>query len=181
MSENTRVSQLADIHKMAAALAIDIIVIGGLAVWEHGYARDTEDLDVLACSDDRARWEESLRNAGYTLFSSKPTFSQWEPKPESIAKRLDIMYVNASTFRKMWSGSVERQFMGARARIPCLDHLLALKLHAVRYAEWRKLKDMTDVVYLIDANRIDVKSEKFRILCLKFGTQEIYEQLRGRK
>jgi len=91
------------------------------------------------------------------------------------------MYVNAATFGKLWGNSIERQLLSAQARIPCLDHLLALKLHAARNASWRKLKDMTDIVYLIDANHIDVKTENFRKLCLEFGTQEIYEQLRGKE
>jgi hypothetical protein len=173
-------SQLADIQQMATAAGIKVIVIGGLAVCEHGYSRDTEDLDLLVCHDNRAQWDDIIRNAGYSLFSTRPTFSQWEPARESVARRLDVMYVNAATFEKMWAQSIERRLMTTQAHIPCLNHLLALKLHAVRYAPWRRLKDMTDLVYLIDANQIDVKTEGFRNLCLEFGTQEIYEQLRGK-
>jgi hypothetical protein len=174
------VSQLAVLENMAVAAEVKTIVIGGLAVCEHGYSRQTEDLDLLLCSSDRARWEELLKSSGYSLFSTTPTFSQWEPKPESVAKRLDLMYVNETTFEKMWRSSVERQLIGANVRIPCLDHLFALKLHAARHAPWRRIKDMGDIVYLIDANQIDVKTENFRKLCLEFGTQEIYEQLRGK-
>jgi hypothetical protein len=175
------VSQLADIQKMATGANVRTIVIGGLAVCEHGYARETEDLDVLVCKDDRGRWEELLEASGYSRFSAMPAFSQWEPKPEAVAKRLDIMYVNSSTFGKMWDGSQVRRFEGAEARVPCLDHLLALKLHAARSAPHRQLKDLTDIVYLIDANKIDVKSEKFEKLCLEFGTPDIYERLRGKQ
>ena len=172
-------SQLTDLHLIAIGAGIRIMVIGGLAVCQHGYSRDTEDLDILVCRDDRERWEDLLKNAGYSLFSAKPTFSQWEPKPETVAVRLDVMYVNSRTFEKMWGSSIERQVISANSRVPCLDHLLALKLHAARYAPWRRLKDMTDIVYLIDANNVDVKSDGFRNLCLEFGTQDIYEQLRG--
>jgi hypothetical protein len=174
------VSQLADLQQMAAAAGIRTIVIGGMAVCEHGYSRETEDLDLLVCSDVRATWDGLLRGAGYSLFSERPTFSQWEPKPESIAKRLDVMYVNAATFAKMLGNSIERTLMSAQVRIPSLNDLLALKLHAARYAPWRMLKDMADIVYLIDANQIDVKSDQFRQLCLRFGTEEIYERLRGK-
>jgi hypothetical protein len=65
--------------------------------------------------------------------------------------------------------------------VPGLDHLLAFKLHAAPSAPHRELKDLTDAVYLIDANQIDVKSEHFQKLCLKFGTQEIYERLSGKQ
>jgi predicted nucleotidyltransferase len=90
------------------------------------------------------------------------------------------MYVNAATFAKMLGNSIERTLMSAQVRIPSLNDLLALKLHAARYAPWRMLKDMADIVYLIDANQIDVKSDQFRQLCLRFGTEQIYEQLRGK-
>ncbi|MGH7319304.1 MAG: hypothetical protein ACRELA_06720 [Candidatus Rokuibacteriota bacterium] len=38
-------------------------------------------------------------------------------------------------------------------------------------------KDLTDVTQLVEANRLDVRAEPFRALCLKYATQEIYERI----
>ena len=40
----------------------------------------------------------------------------------------------------------------------------------------RFLKDRDDVAHLILVNRVDVHADWFKQLCLKHGTQEIYEQ-----
>jgi predicted nucleotidyltransferase len=62
--------------------------------------------------------------------------------------------------------------------VPCLDHLLALKLHALKHGPSRRgYKDLMDVLSLVDANRIDVRSDKFRSLCHKYGDAKIYERI----
>src|SRR5437588_193112 len=65
-----------------------------------------------------------------------------------------------------------------RRKIPILDHLLALKLHALKHGHIdRHMKDRLDVEGLIRVNHLDMKSEKMRGLFLKYGNLKLYEQV----
>lgn len=76
----------------------------------------------------------------------------------------------------MWLASEERDFCGARARVPSLIHLLALKLHALTHASaHRTAKDAEDVEILIRRNRLDLSHPDDEKLFLKYGDREIYE------
>ncbi|QDT36141.1 nucleotidyltransferase family protein [Stratiformator vulcanicus] len=46
-------------------LKIDYAVIGGMALFYHGYRRFTEDVDLLVTKEDRRRIHEALRGRGY--------------------------------------------------------------------------------------------------------------------
>ncbi|MGV3773876.1 MAG: hypothetical protein ACO1QB_13315 [Verrucomicrobiales bacterium] len=90
----------------------------------------------------------------------------------------DLMLVHASTFEKFGTSSEARVFNGIPARVPGLDHLLALKLHALKQGSARRsFKDAEDVEMLIRRNKIDLTQEHYRNLFLKHGTSEIYETI----
>jgi hypothetical protein len=57
--------------------------------------------------------------------------------------------------------------------VPSLEHLLALKLHALKNTRMHRfLKDFLDGENLIRINRLDIKSGKVRELFEKYGTTE---------
>ena len=86
------------------------------------------------------------------------------------------MFVDDSTFERMWPASEKRDFGGVTARIPCLDHLLALKLHALKQAlPHRTAKDAEDVEMLARRNRVNLLDPHYKLLFLKYGTQELYD------
>jgi hypothetical protein len=65
-----------------------------------------------------------------------------------------------------------------KLRIPALEHLLALKLHALKHGHiGRYSKDLLDVEALVRVNSLDMNSEKMRHLFLKYGSLKIYEQI----
>jgi hypothetical protein len=66
----------------------------------------------------------------------------------------------------------------AKLKIPALEHLLALKLHALKHGHIERYsKDLLDVEGLVRANSVDMGSEKIRQIFLKHGTIELYEQI----
>jgi len=169
--------QFAKLAQEAAKKGLRFLVIGGHAVAHHHYPRTTEDTDILICVDDRKAWLHLADIAELQMFHDGGNFLQFAP-PNSSGWRLDMMLVNASTFAKMTDESEANTLEGEEVRLPSLDHLLALKLHALKHARGiRVLKDMDDVANLITNNRIDVKADKFRELVLKHGTPELYEKL----
>jgi len=86
--------------------------------------------------------------------------------------------VREKTFQPMFAASREVDLYGTHSRIPSLEHLLALKIHALKNTRLHRfLKDFLDVENLIRINQLDIKSENVRQLFLKYGTVELYEKV----
>ncbi len=155
---------------------LSFLVIGGHAVGAHGYSRFTADLDLLVRKHDRAEWMRALEENGFSLFHDGENFLQFSP-PQNCLWPIDLMLVNDTTFDEMEQQSKKIQISDTSLRIPSLDHLFALKLHALQFAsERRGHKDFLDLMSLLEANAVDVRGDKFRSLCEKYGSIKIYEQ-----
>jgi len=89
------------------------------------------------------------------------------------------MLVSDETFHKMSSQSKETQFGETRARIPSLEHLIALKLHALKQdLSHRRILDFDDVSNLILKNGINLEESRWRDIFEKHGTLDLYERIR---
>ncbi|MBM3882944.1 MAG: hypothetical protein FJ387_25030 [Verrucomicrobia bacterium] len=154
--------------------SLRFLVVGGYAVAAHGHARATFDVDLLVRRAERDAWLDRVSSAGLKLFGETGAFAQFT-QPQG-GDGLDLMFVDESTFDRMWQASEERDFGGHSARIPSLDHLLALKLHALKQTlPHRTSKDADDVEMLVRRNRLDLRDPRYEQLFLKYGTREIYE------
>lgn len=156
---------------------LSFLVIGGLAVNLHGYSRETADLDLLIRRDARDEWLGFFFELGYTISQDRDVFLQLTP-PRKGAWPVDLMLVRQQTFRPMLAAGLTVEMYGVKVLIPNLEHLLALKLHALAHGHFgRYLKDYLDVENLIRINRLDLRSEKMRQLFQKHGTMELYEKI----
>ncbi len=141
----------------------------------YGFGRVTYDVDFLVDQADREAWYERAKNAGLTVLFESSAFTQFSQKD---GLGFDLMFVKRETFEKMWAESKDAEFAGARARIPSLDHLLALKIHALKnQPPQRTGKDAQDVEKLAVLNQLDLTEKKYEELFLKYGTREIYETI----
>ena len=165
------------LSRAAEERGLKFLVIGAHAVMRHGFMRATEDVDILVQREDRPLWEQLVQDLGYGLFHDGGTFLQLTP-PGGVGWELDLMLVPAPTFEKMLAEAQPARMEGAAVLVPSLDHLLALKFHALKNGKGlRVLKDLEDVIQLVKANRVDVSAASFRQLCEKHATRVIYEQL----
>lgn len=154
--------------------ALRFLVIGGYAVAAHGHTRATFDIDFLVPHTDREAWMARVAATGLRLFGQSNTFVQ-VTQPEG-GDGLDLMLVDDRTFEPMWQESEERDFGATRARVPSLDHLLALKLHALKQSlPHRTSKDAEDVEILVRRNRIKLSDPHYEQLFLKYGNRDLYE------
>jgi predicted nucleotidyltransferase len=171
------VSFLATIDREAAAKKLRYLVIGGLAVNFYGYSRDTSDLDFFISQNDRAEWMNLLVNFGYKNFHDGGSFIQYQA-PEKNAWPVDLMLVQEKTFTPILGACVDADLFGVKTRVPSLEHLIVLKLHALKNTRTQRfLKDFLDVENLIRINRLDIKSENIRALFDKYGTADLYEKI----
>lgn len=165
------------LQQEAQARHLDFLVIGGFAINYYGYSRDTADLDLLICREKSTAWRALFLNLGYTLDRDADTFIQLAP-PKDGEWPVDLMLVGEPTFLKMSAEALEVQVMGTRLRFPSLEHLMALKIHALRHGRpHRFLKDFQDLEGLILENHLDPNSEKIRDLFVKYGTLDLHEKI----
>jgi hypothetical protein len=165
------------IHAKVEQLGLKYLVIGGHAVNAYGEPRTTIDVDFLACKDDRQTWITLLQNEGFKMAHDGGNFIQFSP-PYGTEWNLDLMFVNRETFSKLHSDGRQVVMLGIATLVPSAQHLIGLKLHALKYGPDRRHdKDIIDVLTLIRNAAIDPRSELFKKLIDQFGTHEIYEQI----
>ncbi len=165
------------LDREAKARGLSFLVIGGHAVNQHGYSRFTKDLDLFIRRSDSAQWLSILKQHGFSLFRDGGNFLQLSA-PENCRWPVDFMLVPDATFAEMQAASIPAQFGEIVLQIPSLDHLFALKLHALKYGpEDRKYKDLTDILSLSGIHSVDLRGDKFRFLCEKYGDIKIYETI----
>ena len=149
------------------------LIIGGWAVGAHGHPRATFDVDFMVRRADREAWFDRGMARGLKLFRESGVFAQFT---QAAGDGFDLMFVEDSTFDKMWEASEERGFGEMKARVPCLDHLLTLKLHALRQnLPHRTSKDADDVEVLLRRHEINLGDPHYKSLFVKYGTPELYE------
>ena len=147
------------------APALRFLVIGGYAVNAHGYSRTTIDIDFLVRREDRALWMARLCQRGCAILREADVFMQFT---QERGTAIDLMLVRDETFEQFWTASEERTAMGVLVRVPSLDHLIALKLHALKQQlAQRTFKDADDVESLVRMNKLDLQSPRYEQLFLK--------------
>ena len=169
---------LEKICESAARHGLPVLLIGGHAVIAHGHPRNTFDIDFVIEVKDQRAWRGLLESLGYTLHAETPTFFQMQSSDERTLP-VDVMMVNGPTFSKMLALAKGCRSLPPDARVVSLEHLLALKCHAIKHGHpGRVEKDVADVVGLLKANHLDVTSADWREIFLKYGPPELYEKLR---
>jgi hypothetical protein len=157
---------------------ISFILVGGIALSAHGLTRQTGDVDLLVRIKSAEEWRKILEGLGYRLFHDHPAFKQFSP-PRIDAWPVDLMVVDDETFDNLWREGEEYDLGKVRVLVPNVEHLLAMKVHALKQdVPSRRLKDIDDIIGLLERGNIDAEDPVFYGLCMKYGTEAIYEQLR---
>ena len=155
---------------------ISCILIGGFAVNYYKVTRQTADVDFLITKKDFDKISTTLEEAGYKK-EIRENFAQLKSSELSLMD-IDFMFVEQATLEKILAESQKIKIAKQEFYVPSLDHLIALKLHAIKYNQKIRLsRDLPDIINLIRINKINVQSENFKKLCLKYGTEEIYKKI----
>ena len=152
------------------------LLIGGHALAAFGVARQTLDIDCLMVDADSGAIHTILTKAGYRETERTENFVRYSHSSIYLMD-VDVMLVDRSTFDKMLQRSSVYQVGTINVRIPCLVHLIALKLHAIRNNPKRELKDLGDIVELLRSNQGKVTIEELKATCARYGPDGIYAKL----
>lgn len=139
----------------------------------------TFDIDLLVRRREAEKWRTLVESLGFECSTQQENFLQFTGSERAGSWPLDLMLVNDQTFEKMWDQSQEIRYETVLLRLPSVEHLIALKLHALRQnLLHRTIKDFQDVVGLVAANQIDLRSPAMRDIFERYGTPELYRKLK---
>ena len=114
---------------------------------------------------------------GYTLLQESSNFFQCTAS-DRASWPLDFMLVSPETFARFKADAVSVVVQGVQVDVPSVQHLIALKLHAMKQGQRsRMFRDMDDVINLTRVAKIDLRSDAFKELCHNYGNAELYDYL----
>jgi Nucleotidyl transferase AbiEii toxin, Type IV TA system len=152
-------------------------LIEGIGLAAYGLTRTTLDLDLVvdaSAQEEIVRYLESL--VYETLYRSTGYSNHEHSSPE--LGRVDLVYVRGDTSRKLFEAARVTQGPGKRPiRVPSPEHLIAMKVVAMKNDPSRTYQDMADIQFLlrmpgIDRSEVRSQFEKRGLLerCLELET-----------
>lgn len=157
---------------------VNFILIGGFAVNYYKVMRQTADVDFLITESGFKKISDLLEETGYKKDFSQKVFTRLKSGSSAYLMDIDFMFVDEDTLAKIISDGKKISIAGQEFIVPSLNNLIALKLHSLKHnLKAREIKDMSDIIELVRANKVNVKSGGFRGLCLKYGTEEVYRKI----
>lgn len=165
------------ISDLPTKVGVRCVLIGGFAINYYKVTRQTIDIDFIIDKEDLSKVSDYLKKAGFKLDFLHDNFARFKGNDYYLLD-VDFMFVDKETLDKIINEGKEASVAGQKFIVPSLNTLIALKLHAIKCNQkLREHKDMPDIISLIRTNKIDYKSKDFRELCLKFGTEDLYNKI----
>jgi hypothetical protein len=176
--ENPNIFQI--ISDIFAKKGVVSVLIGGFAVNYYKITRTTADIDFLITKEDFQKLLAPLEEKGFKKDYEQEVFARFLGEKPNLMD-VDFMFVDKETLDKIIKESKVTTISGKNFAIPCLNHLIALKLHAIKYnPKIREYRDLPDIIELIRINKVNVSDAEFKNLCLKYGTEELYRKISER-
>jgi len=152
------------------------VLIGGHAINYYGISRQTGDIDLLVRLSDKNKWNNIFLKLHYREIQNDTVFARYGA--DVSAWPIDLMYVDDSTFEKIYNDSEDGGVDVAEVKIISTEHLVLLKLHALkRFLPERFNKDYNDLISLLKTDKIKFSKTEFNELCLKYANSELYEKI----
>jgi hypothetical protein len=148
---------------------------GALALHAHGISRATQDLDLVTEAGAQPGIIEHLESLGYqTLHRSEGYSNHFHDDAEM--GRIDFIYIDATTSTVLFPRCDRTLKLGAReVMVPCAEHLVAMKVQAMKNDPRRSFKELADIQSLMETARVD--RSRARIYFERAGLLERYREL----
>jgi hypothetical protein len=130
-------------------------VAGGLAVHAWGHSRGTHDIDFAVDGAARERVIAFAESIGYATKHVSTGYSNHEHPNEDFGY-IDLMYVYGDTADRVFAEAARRLVAGdVEAPVPKPEHLIAMKVQAIKNAPRRVSIDVPDIEYLMRLPGVD--------------------------
>jgi hypothetical protein len=153
------------------------MLAGGFALAAYGSARATADLDLIVDEAAKGALLPRLRAEGFaTLFDSEGFTNLLHADP--ALGRLDLIWVEGETSRRLFAASTERPLPGGPSvPVPAPEHLVEMKVKAIRNRPTRVFRDAEDLRVLLGLEGLDENAARQSFD--RAGLLELWERLRG--
>ena len=158
---------------------IDYALIGAFALKAYGYTRATQDVDFIARQKDQKKIIANLESLGFETFYSSTGYSN-HLHPLSGLGRIDFVYVKGDTAESIFKEAV-RILLFDNLTVPVVrpEHIVALKVFAMKNDPDRALREMADIKELLSLPEINL--QEVREYFEKYGQMERYYDIIGEK
>lgn len=130
-------------------------VIGGVALASYGFFRQTVDFDFVVEASVREDLIGFMESRGYKTLRQASGYSSHD-HPDQAWGRVDFMYVNEQTSEQIFGS---RRFgpgpRGVQIPLPKPEHLIAMKILAIKNDPSRASQDMVDIRRLLTLPGVD--------------------------
>ena len=165
--EWTAVRECLDRERFRAA------VIGGVALTAYGDPRMTLDLDIVTDALAQGTIVAFMEGRGFVTLHCSPGYSNHRHADRG---RVDFMYVRNSTADRLFGSVKELSGPGGLTiPVPKPEHLIAMKVQAMKDAPERTLQDLVDVAHLLRLEDID--RDEVRRYFVSAGLEERWHEL----
>ena len=150
-----------------------VAVIGGVALAAYGDPRMTLDLDVATEASAQEALIAFMESQGFVTLHRSSGYSNHR---HSRRGRVDFMYVGGETADRLFGSTSELPGPGGRRiPVPKPEHLIAMKVQAMRDAPERGLQDLVDIAYLLQLDGVD--RDEVRGYFVRAGLEERWHEL----
>lgn len=135
-------------------------VAGGLAIHAWGHSRTTYDIDFAVDGAEKERILEFVELIGYRTLHISEGYSNHD-HPTQAFGRVDLLYLYGTTADRIFAAASQRLVAGpVEAPVPKPEHLIAMKVQAIKNAPKRISVDVPDIEFLLglpDIDRVTVR------------------------
>jgi Nucleotidyl transferase AbiEii toxin, Type IV TA system len=137
------------------AEGVPVALVGAHAFQAYGVTRATVDLDLLTEDRVQERLLAFLESLGYETLHRSPGYSN-HLHADPAWVRIDFVYVDERTSRALFARATRTASIGGRqVKVPGPEHLVAMKVQAVKNDPRRTFKDLADVQELLRVTEVD--------------------------
>jgi hypothetical protein len=167
--------ELDEIRAFLAESGFRLAIIGGVAVAAYGHPRMTLDLDVVTEATAQDVLVAFMESRGFVTLHRSSGYSNHR-HPDQRRGRVDFMYVRGQTTDRLFSCVRDLPGPGGRPiPIPKPEHLIAMKVQAIKNAPERTWQDLADIGYLLRVDGVD--REEVRGYFRRAGLEEKWHEL----
>lgn len=148
------------IDAVLAAHGYRYALAGGVALAAYGHPRLTLDLDIVTEVEAQDAMVAAMESAGYVTLYRSSGFSNHR-HPDRDWGRVDFIYVRGETAVRLFADvTIVPGPSGRPVPVPRPEHLIAMKVQAMKNDPERTWQEMVDIGYLLKlegTNRDEVR------------------------
>jgi hypothetical protein len=132
------------------------VVVGGVALAAYGHPRMTLDLDLATDVRAQDAIVPFMEGRGFATLHRSSGYSN-HLHSDRAHGRVDFIYVRGETARRLFEGARRLPGPGGRTiMVPRPEHLIAMKVQAMRDAPDRTWQELVDIGHLVRLDGVDL-------------------------